>query len=81
MALSNLSDVNQLKGCLQSLLYEHHQLSAEAASTTLSSSKLFQRLTVLERYFIALSRQSQNEGKAPLRKKQANQTNLNKQKR
>ncbi|XP_052829652.1 E3 ubiquitin-protein ligase HERC2 isoform X3 [Octopus bimaculoides] len=73
-------DINQLKDCLEALLYEHHQFSVGATSTTLSSVKLLQRLVILERYLIALSRHSQNEGKAPLRKKQADQTNLNKQK-
>ncbi|GAB1604494.1 E3 ubiquitin-protein ligase HERC2-like [Argonauta hians] len=72
--------ISQLKTCLESLLSEHHQTSVGATSTTLSSVKLLQRIVIFERYLIALSRHSQNEGKTPLRKKQADQTNLNKQK-
>ncbi|XP_033111225.1 E3 ubiquitin-protein ligase HERC2-like [Anneissia japonica] len=47
---------SQLKDCLSSLLYEQHQLSCQAALTTISSIHLHQRLMVLKRYFIALSR-------------------------
>ncbi|XP_077868707.1 E3 ubiquitin-protein ligase HERC2-like [Saccoglossus kowalevskii] len=49
-------DVQHLKECLHSLVYEQQQLATEAATTTLSSTRLQQRLTVLERYFTALAR-------------------------
>ncbi|XP_033632375.1 E3 ubiquitin-protein ligase HERC2-like [Asterias rubens] len=49
-------DASQLKECLHLLLQEQNQLLREAALSTLSSVRLRQRLVVLERYFIALSR-------------------------
>ncbi|KAL5011340.1 hypothetical protein ScPMuIL_009891 [Solemya velum] len=73
-------DTNQMKRCLTSLLHEQQQLCAEAACSTLSITRLQQRLAVLERYFLALSRQLPQESKTPTKKTQANQTNLNKQK-
>ncbi|XP_038055580.1 E3 ubiquitin-protein ligase HERC2-like [Patiria miniata] len=49
-------DGSQLKECLHLLLREQNRLLQEAALSTLSSVRLRQRLVVLERYFIALSR-------------------------
>ncbi|XP_070553640.1 E3 ubiquitin-protein ligase HERC2-like isoform X2 [Ptychodera flava] len=62
-------DVSQLQGCLHSLVYEQQQLASEAATTTLSSTRLQQRLTVLERYFIALARHNPEQKRAALKKK------------
>ncbi|KAI0242379.1 hypothetical protein LSAT2_013651 [Lamellibrachia satsuma] len=70
----------RLKECLQSIISEQQKLVREAAGTTLSVVRLQQRIVVLERYFIALSRLSPIEGKSPTRKKQNLQANLNKQK-
>ena len=50
------ADIPHLKECLHLLLKEQNQLLREAALSTLSSIRLRQRLVVLERYFIALSR-------------------------
>jgi len=76
-----VTDSGQLRNCLHSLLYEHQKLCTEAACTSLSVTRLQQRLAVLERYFVALGRQSPLEGRTPTKKSQANQTNLSKQKR
>ncbi|XP_059157195.1 E3 ubiquitin-protein ligase HERC2-like isoform X2 [Physella acuta] len=73
-------DGHKLQQCLQSLLQEHQQMSLEAFSSSLSLTRLQQRLAVLERYFTALCRQNQAERRAPSKKRQANQSNLNKQK-
>lgn len=73
-------DPNLLEECLQSLLAENQQLCTDAACTSLSATRLQQRLAVLERYFSALSRQTPPEKSGPSKKSQANQTNLNKQK-
>lgn len=75
-----ISEKEELEECLQSLLFEHQKLCTEAACTSLSVTRLQQRLAVMERYFIALSRQAPVEGRAPTKKSQANQTNLSKQK-
>lgn len=42
------------------LIFEQHKLAGQAAGTTLSAIRLKQRLAVLGRYFIALSRHKQN---------------------
>ncbi|CAG5129600.1 unnamed protein product, partial [Candidula unifasciata] len=73
-------DVTKLQHCLNSLLHEHQQLSLDVFSSSLSMTRLQQRIAVLERYFTALCRQIQAERRAPSRKRQANQSNLNKQK-
>ncbi|XP_041055229.1 E3 ubiquitin-protein ligase HERC2 isoform X4 [Carcharodon carcharias] len=49
-------DVSELKECLHVLVKEQQTIAAQAATTTLSGIRLKQRLAVLERYFIALSR-------------------------
>ncbi|GFN81530.1 E3 ubiquitin-protein ligase herc2-like, partial [Plakobranchus ocellatus] len=72
-------DAAKLQECLQSVLHEHQQLSLEAFSSSLSMTRLQQRMAVLERYFLALCRQNSAERRAPSRKRQANQSNLNKQ--
>jgi hypothetical protein len=74
-------DTSQLKESLDSLLHEHLKLCTEAACSSLSITRLQQRLAVLERYFVALGRQTPIEGRTPSKKSQANQTNLSKQKR
>ena len=74
-------DPKKLEECLESLLAENQQLCTDAACTSLSATRLQQRLAVLERYFSALSRQTPPEKSGPSKKSQANQTNLNKQKR
>ncbi|XP_060607143.1 E3 ubiquitin-protein ligase HERC2-like [Ruditapes philippinarum] len=73
-------DIAKLEACLKSLLHENQQLCTEAACTSLSTTRLQQRLAVLERYFSAVSRQTPPEKSGPSKKSQANQTNLNKQK-
>ncbi|KAK7452260.1 hypothetical protein BaRGS_00039741, partial [Batillaria attramentaria] len=73
-------DVGELRECLQSVLLEHQNLCLQASGTTLSATRLQQRLAVLERYFTALCRQTQADRKPPSKKRQANQSNLNKQK-
>lgn len=52
--------VDQLREALQVLIFEQHKLAGQAAGTTLSAMRLKQRLAVLGRYFIALSRQKQS---------------------
>ena len=74
-------DEKQLSTCLRSILYEQQKMCGEAAGTTLSAVRLQQRLTVLERYFIALAQQTPAEAKSPTRKKQNSEANLSKQKR
>ncbi|XP_048453850.1 E3 ubiquitin-protein ligase HERC2 [Rhincodon typus] len=49
-------DVSELKECLHILVKEQQTIAAQAATTTLSGIRLKQRLAVLDRYFIALSR-------------------------
>ncbi|KAK3100706.1 hypothetical protein FSP39_024049, partial [Pinctada imbricata] len=73
-------DTSQLKECMKSLLYEHQKLCTEAACSSLSVTRLQQRLAVLERFFVAMARQAPVEGRTPTKKSQANQTNLSKQK-
>lgn len=48
--------VDELRETLQALIYEQRELASIAAGTTLSAMRLQQRITVLGRYFIALSR-------------------------
>uniref|UniRef100_A0A2C9K806 HECT-type E3 ubiquitin transferase n=1 Tax=Biomphalaria glabrata TaxID=6526 RepID=A0A2C9K806_BIOGL len=73
-------DVHRLQQCLNGILHEHQQLSLQAFSSALSMTRLQQRIAVLERYFTALCRQNQAERRAPSKKREANQSNLNKQK-
>ncbi|KAK0062235.1 E3 ubiquitin-protein ligase HERC2 [Biomphalaria pfeifferi] len=73
-------DVHKLQQCLNGILHEHQQLSLHAFSSALSMTRLQQRTAVLERYFTALCRQNQAERRAPSKKREANQSNLNKQK-
>ena len=47
----------QLRKVLQGLIFEQRELASQAAGTTLSAMRLQQRLAVLGRYFIALSRE------------------------
>lgn len=47
----------QLREVLQGLIFEQRELASQAAGTTLSAMRLQQRLAVLGRYFIALSRE------------------------
>ncbi|XP_022244118.1 E3 ubiquitin-protein ligase HERC2-like isoform X2 [Limulus polyphemus] len=49
-------DISQLKACLHSLIREQCNLSAEAASSTLSFTCLRQQLIVTQRYITALVR-------------------------
>ena len=49
--------VDELRETLQALICEQRELASIAAGTTLSAMRLQQRITVLGRYFIALSRQ------------------------
>lgn len=48
--------MDNLSEALQALVTEQQDLSLRAAQSTLSLSRLNQRLVILERYFIALSR-------------------------
>lgn len=54
--VSCFPDASELKECLSVLVKEQHALAVRAATTTLSALRLKQRLVILERYFIALSR-------------------------
>lgn len=47
----------QLREVLQGLIFEQRELASQAAGTTLSVMRLQQRLAVLGRYFVALSRE------------------------
>ena len=47
----------QLREVLQGLTFEQRELASQAAGTTLSVMRLQQRLAVLGRYFVALSRE------------------------
>ncbi|XP_068720941.1 E3 ubiquitin-protein ligase HERC2-like [Montipora capricornis] len=47
----------QLREVLQGLIFEQRELASQAAGSTLSAMRLQQRLAVLGRYFIALSRE------------------------
>ena len=49
-------DSEQLKDALQSLLVDQRQLAWEASGTMPSMQRLQKRLTILSRYFLALSR-------------------------
>ncbi|KAL8607282.1 hypothetical protein ACOMHN_047613 [Nucella lapillus] len=73
-------DASQLREVLQCVLWEHQGLCIQASSSTLSATRLQQRLAVLERYFVALCRHTHADRKPPSKKRQANQSNLNKQK-
>ncbi|KAI8508669.1 E3 ubiquitin-protein ligase herc2, partial [Branchiostoma belcheri] len=64
-------DICQLRECLQSLVFEQQQLCSQAAATTLSAVRLQQRLTVLQRYFIALARHNPAEKAAAPNKQSA----------
>ena len=62
--------MGELRSCLTSLITEQRDLLAQAALSTLSSVRLRQRLVILERYFLALARQSPEQkaaiiGKTP----------------
>ena len=46
----------QLKSFILTLNYEQQKLCSEAANTSLSTIRMYQRLTILKRYFIALNR-------------------------
>ncbi|XP_050303138.1 E3 ubiquitin-protein ligase HERC2 [Anthonomus grandis grandis] len=46
----------QLKLCIESLNHEQSSLCSEAAHSTLSSNRLYYKLIILKRYFIALNR-------------------------
>ncbi|XP_030756884.1 E3 ubiquitin-protein ligase HERC2 [Sitophilus oryzae] len=48
--------IDQLKQCIVSLNHEQSQLCSEAAHSTLSSNRLYYRLLIMKRYFIALNR-------------------------
>lgn len=48
--------LEHLREALQTLVTEQQDLSKQAAHSTLSLSRLNQRLVVFERYFIAISR-------------------------
>lgn len=59
----------QLREVLQGLVFEQRELASQAAGTTLSAMRLQQRLAVLGRYFIALSREQEaNKSKNICRK-------------
>lgn len=49
-------DVRELKECLSVLVREQQALAVQSATSTLSALRLKQRLVILERYFVALSR-------------------------
>ncbi len=74
-------DANQLQACLQAVIQEQQQLCGGAASSTLFSVRLRQRLLILHRYFTALSRHAPAEARSPIRKQQNLQANLSRQKR
>lgn len=60
---------DKLREVLQGLIFEQQELASQAAGTTLSAMRLQQRLAVLGRYFIALSREREaNTAKSVKRK-------------
>ena len=75
-------DSTQLAECLRSFVREQHDLSLRAASTSLSISRLQQRVVVLERFIIALRRHKPtSESRSASRKKQNAEANKTAQKR
>ena len=75
-------DCTQLAECLRSFVREQHDLSLRAASTSLSISRLQQRVVVLERFIIALRRHKPtSESRSASRKKQNAEANKTAQKR
>ena len=77
-----ISDESAMHECLASLIHEQHELSLDAASSALSITRLQQRIIVLERFLIAMSRYAPaHEHRSPSRKKQHAQANINKRKR
>ena len=54
--------LEHLQEALQTLVAEQQDLSKQAAHSTLSLSRLNQRLVIFERYFIAISRKGHASG-------------------
>ncbi|XP_058886345.1 E3 ubiquitin-protein ligase HERC2-like isoform X1 [Acipenser ruthenus] len=54
-------DVSELKDCLLVLVDEQQKLAGRTAKTTLSAVRLRQRLVILERYLMALSRSARHD--------------------
>ncbi|MGH0142689.1 UNVERIFIED_CONTAM: hypothetical protein FKN15_076572 [Acipenser sinensis] len=54
-------DVSELKDCLLVLVDEQQKLAGRTAKTTLSAVRLRQRLVILERYLMALSRSAHHD--------------------
>ena len=54
---------NELTACIQSLIKEQKTLCHEVANSTLSATRLRQRLVIARRYFTALSRHKPQENK------------------
>lgn len=54
---------NELTACIESLIKEQRVLCHEVANSTLSATRLRQRLIVARRYFTALSRHRPQDNK------------------
>lgn len=65
----NQPSKEQLESCISSLGLEQRILCGNAAGTTLSATRLRQRLIVFQRYFIALGRHFFSENMKPTPKK------------
>ena len=76
-----LLDSSKLHECLTSLIHEQHDLSLDAATSSLSLSRLQRRVVVIERFVVAMTRHKPLEQRSPARKKQHAQANINKQRR
>ena len=68
---SEQPSTEQLTSCLETLVTEQSQLVAGAAGSSLSSARLRQRLTVLERYLTAQSRSTVKTEEKLSRKKES----------
>lgn len=53
----------ELTSCIESLIKEQRNLCHEVANSTLSATRLRQRLVIARRYFTALSRHKPRENK------------------
>jgi E3 ubiquitin-protein ligase HERC2 len=77
----SILDLDKLSECLKSLVKEQRELLSDAALSALSLTRLQQRVIILERYYVAVTRHKPVEtGRSPNRKRQHAQANLNKQK-
>ena len=76
-------DKEELAAGMTSILSENNDLCTESSQCAVSTYTLSQRLTVIERYLLALSRQLQTStrGSTPKYKNRVTETNILVQKR